>query len=199
MQRELKLTWNHVLPSEAIEALVRRHVARLERFHERITGCAVTMEAPSRHHRQSGSKYRVRIELDVPGTRLVVSRTPDGGGAHEDLYSAVHAAFREARRRLQDHAQRADRRVKEHAARPLAEVARLFPAEGYGFLLTPDGREIYFHERSVLNGAFDRLEVGSVVGFAEEPGDEGPQASTVTPVGARRGAAAREPAFERVP
>jgi ribosomal subunit interface protein len=196
MQRELKLTWNHVAPSEALEALVRRHAARLERFYDRITGCAVTLEARSRHHRQSGSHYRVRVELDVPGGRLVVGRNPDEGTAHEDPYAAVSAAFREARRRLQDHAQRADRRVKEHAQRPTAHVARLFPRDGYGFLVTPEGREVYFHARSVLDGAFDRLSVGSAVAFAEELGEEGPQASTVTLLGAHRGAVAR-PAAER--
>jgi len=61
-------------------------------------------------------------------------------------------------------------------------VARLFPEDGYGFLRTSEGREIYFNERSVLKGAFPRLRVGSLVRFAEEAGDEGPQASTVTPL-----------------
>jgi cold shock CspA family protein len=58
-------------------------------------------------------------------------------------------------------------------------VVRLFPQEGYGFLQAPDGREIYFHEKSVLKGAFGRLKVGDEVRYAEELGEEGPQASTV--------------------
>jgi ribosomal subunit interface protein len=182
MQKALQLTWNHVRPSEAIADHVRDHVARLERHFARITGCAVTFEARSRHHRQSGSQYRVRIVLTVPGARLVVGRDPDEGDAHADLYAAVNVAFDEARRQLQDHAERADRRVKAHAAPPIARVDRLFPQDGYGFLRTPDGREVYFHERSVLNGGFRRLQVGAVVRFAEELGEEGPQASTVTAV-----------------
>ena len=59
----------------------------------------------------------------------------------------------------------------------------LFPVEGYGFLETADGHDVYFHENSVLNNAFGRLEVGDEVRFHEEGGEEGPQASTVELIG----------------
>ena len=49
----------------------------------------------------------------------------------------------------------------------------------YGLIHTSDGREVYFHRNSVLNGGFDQLELGTPVRFAEEMGEEGPQASTV--------------------
>ena len=45
--------------------------------------------------------------------------------------------------------------------------------------VTPDGREIYFHRNSVLEPGFDRLDMGAEVRFAEEQGEQGPQASTV--------------------
>ena len=51
--------------------------------------------------------------------------------------------------------------------------------EDFGRILTPDGREIYFHRNSLLNGNFDKLEVGDEVRFSEEMGDQGPHASTV--------------------
>jgi cold shock CspA family protein len=60
---------------------------------------------------------------------------------------------------------------------------RLYPGsafnEGYGFLMTPDGRELYFHRHSVLHDDFERLAVGTEVRFEEEEGEKGPQASTV--------------------
>ena len=59
----------------------------------------------------------------------------------------------------------------------------LNPEEDYGRIKTPDERVIYFHRNSVLDNAFDKLEVGSEVLFAEEAGERGPQASTVTLVG----------------
>lgn len=185
MQTALQLRWHNVDPSDAVASHVREEVARLERFFDRITGCAVTLEAPSKHHRHSGAKYRVRIEVTVPRGRLVVGRDPPKTWKHSDLHVAVKGAFREAQRQLADHARRLDARVKTHAEPAGATVVRILP-EGYGFLRTPDGREIYFHERSVVTGGFSRLRVGSEVRFVEEAGDEGPQASTVTPVRSRR-------------
>ena len=186
MQRPLQLRWHHIEPSEALEALVREETSRLERFWDRIVGCSVAIEAPSRHHRQSGAKYRVRIELSVPGAKLVVGRDPPRTSAHADAYAAVNEAFREMRRQLEDHVRQVEARVREPETRAVAEVARLLPEEGYGFLRTREGREIYFHERSVLGGAFHRLRVGDVVRFVEEAGEEGPQASTVAPPHGRR-------------
>jgi cold shock CspA family protein len=75
--------------------------------------------------------------------------------------------------------------VKAHETSPHARVAKLFPEEGYGFLETPDGREVYFHRNSVKDSGFDRLEIGTEVRFAEESGEQGPQASAVIIVGKR--------------
>ena len=186
MQTELQLRWHNVDPSEAVADHVREEVARLERLSDRITGCAVTLEAPSGHHRHSGAKYRVRVELTVPRGRIVVGRDPPKTWRHADLYLAVKGAFREAQRQLADHVRRLDARVKAHAPPAVATVARLMPSDGYGFLRTADGREIYFNERSVFRPGFPHLRVGSAVRFVEEAGDDGPQASTVRPVHAGR-------------
>lgn len=65
----------------------------------------------------------------------------------------------------------------------MATVVRIDPFGEFGFLETDDGREIYFHRNSVLEGAFSQLAEGSRVTFAEEVGDKGPQASTVKLMG----------------
>lgn len=95
---------------------------------------------------------------------------------------AIRDAFDAARRKLQDYARRRRGVLKVHEGSPRARVAKLFPEERFGFLETPDGREIYFHENSVLDFDFKRLKVGTEVHFVEELGEKGPQASTVTPV-----------------
>lgn len=182
----VQISFRGIPSSPAIEEDVRVHALRLERYHQHVMGCRVIIESPHRHHHQ-GKLYHVRINLAVPGTELVVSRDPSEHQAHEDVYVAIRDAFDAARRRLEDQSRRQHGAVKQHAPPARARVRRLFPREGYGFLETPGGREIYFHRHSVLDDAFGRLEVGTYVEFVEEPGENGPQASTVR-VGTRRNA-----------
>jgi cold shock CspA family protein len=98
---------------------------------------------------------------------------------HRDLRQAIDDAFKAAGRRLQDYARRQRGAVKMHEPPLQARVSKLLPEEKYGFLETPGGREIYFHQNSVLDGGFTRLKIGSRVTFIEEEGEKGPQASTV--------------------
>jgi ribosomal subunit interface protein len=178
MQLPLQVSFRDVPPSAAVETKVRDRAARLDRYYDRIMGCRVVIESPHRRHQQ-GKLYHVRIDLTVPGGELVVSREPLEHHAHEDVYVAIRDAFDAAERRLEDHARRRRGAVKTHAEAAVARVVRLFPLEGYGFIETPDGVEVYFHENSVLDGAFGCLQVGAEVQFVEELGEQGPQASTV--------------------
>ena len=73
--------------------------------------------------------------------------------------------------------------MKAHDVLPHGRVSRLYPHEDYGFIATRDGHEVYFHRNSVVNDAFDRLEVGAEVSYVEQDGRKGPQASTVKLVG----------------
>lgn len=182
MELPLQVTFRNIPPSEALEAKIHEKVDKLEKFYDRLIGCRVAIEAPHRHHK--GNLYHIRIDLTVPGGELVVNRTPPAHQAHEDIYVAVRDAFDDAKRELQDYARRQRGDVKTHeVAQPQGRVAKFFPDEGYGFIETLDGYEVYFHQHSVLDNAFDELEVGSEVSFVEEEGERGPQASTVKLMG----------------
>lgn len=156
-----------------VDEYIRQRAARLDRFFTPITRTRVVLEAPVNHHRQGGP-FTVRIDIDVPGTAVTVSRQQS-----DDLHVAIRTSFESAERQLQDYRRKRQGQVKTPAAQPVAKVARLFPREGYGFLAASDGHEVYFHEHSVLGGKFGELVVGATLRFVEEPGDEGPQASTV--------------------
>ena len=183
MQRPLRISHHQCRTSAALDARIREKALELEQFYPRLIGLDVTIERPGHHHRQGkGAHYRIRIEASVPGEQLVVSRDPEAHQAAEDPYLAVQEAFQTMRRQLQDYARRQRGDIKPSVGASHGWVRRLFP-EGYGFLESADGREIFFHRHSVLNDAFDRLEPGDEVRFTEETGDEGPQASTVEPVG----------------
>jgi cold shock CspA family protein len=182
MPLPLQIAFHNLEPSEVLEALVRERAAWLDRFAGHVTSCRVVIAAPHRRHR-TGNLYLVRIDLALPGGTIAVNRGRSRDNASKEADVAVRNAFDDARRQLEDHVRRRRGAVKAHEVGPQARVLRLFPGEGYGFLETPDGREIYFHRRSVLRDAFDRLQVGAEVAFTEEEGKEGPQASTVRPVG----------------
>ena len=206
MKIPLQITFRNMPPSEAIENNVREKAAKLDSLYDGIMSCRIIIEAPHRHHHK-GKAYQVSIDMTVPGGELVVNRAPkrldaaktlrpeelendlteshepSKHGAHEDPYVAIRDAFNAAARKLQDHARRKRGKVKLHEPAAVARVIRLFPMGDYGFLRTPDGRELYFHKNTVLARGFDRLEVGTEVFFAEEPGEKGPQASMVRVIG----------------
>lgn len=196
MTRPLQITFKNMSSSREIEEWIREETFKLETFYNRITACHVTVETPHRHHIK-GAHYNIRIDLTLPGAELVIKREPtlrsrlrrlgetklhkdvDVGATKKNLRFAIQHAFKAAARRLEDYGRRQDGRVKLHAGSLEGRITRLDPEKGYGFLVTPDGREIYFHQNSVLNGGFRRIEIGTRVAFSEEPGEEGPQASTV--------------------
>lgn len=182
MQMPLQISFHGMEPSPAIEARIREKAAKLERFHDRIVGCRVTVEAPHRHHRH-GKLYNVRLDISVPGKDVFVGHSGPLNHAHEDVYVAIRDAFNAAGRQLEDHVRRMRGDVKTHAAPGHGKVTQLFP--DYGFAETPDGLEIYFHKNSVHDGDFAKLDIGSEVRIviAESEGVEGPQASSVTPIG----------------
>jgi len=167
-------------PSASVEARVREQVAELEQSYDRIISCRVVIETPHRHQHK-GRLYGVRVDLSVPGRELMIGSKPSQHHAHEDVYVAVRDAFDAARRQLEDHARRERGQTKRHEPPAEGRVARLFSEPGYGFIETLDGREIYFHRNSIVDGTFEGLVVGTAVRFAEEPGEKGPQATTVRP------------------
>jgi ribosomal subunit interface protein len=184
----LGIVFRNMDASEALEARIREHVARLERLHGRIASGKVVVEAPHRRGRQ-GRLYRVKLRLATPRREVVVSHEGPMNHAHEDVYVAVRDAFDAAERRLQSHAEQLRGDVKTHEAPRLeGRVARLFP--DHGFIAAQDGTEVYFHANAVAGNRFARLAEGDRVRLvvAEGEGARGPQASTVLP--RRRRAAA---------
>ena len=182
MKVPMTITFRNVAPSPAIEADIHEKAAKLEEFFDRITSARVMVETPHRRHRQ-GKLFHVRIDLRVPGREIVVSREPAAHHAYEDVYVAIRDAFDDAKRQLQDYAKVIRVGAKSHEAPAEGHIARLNPEDDYGFIETPDGREIYFHRNSVVGGDFDRLRAGDGVRFSEELGEQGPQATTVHPAG----------------
>ncbi len=183
MQTQAEIQFQGLAATPAIRDAIDKHVAELEQRWGRITACRVAVKAPGQHHRKGGL-YEVHVRLALPDGREVnVERTPPADERHADLTFAIDDAFKHARRQLQDQVRRTQGHVKHREGPPTGTVVRLDPSGEFGFLETADGQEIYFHRNSVLNDSFARLQVGSHVTYAEEPGDKGTQATTVRLVG----------------
>jgi ribosomal subunit interface protein len=178
----LEIAFQDMDHSDAVEARIRERVQRLKRFHQRIVTARVVVErGSSRHHK--GNIYQVRVDISVPGKEIVVNREPGDRNAHEDVYVAIRDAFAAATRQLEDYVRKASGHgAKVHHVPHQGVVERLFAEEGYGFIRTPDGREVYFHRNSLDEGGWERIDIGSPVRFTEEPGEKGAHAHNVTPL-----------------
>ncbi len=176
MQRPLKIISRDFPLSDAFDAEIRRKAEFLENFYPRLSGCEVTVRAPAIKHHRKGGPFVVGLRMTVPGKELNVDLQ-----AQEELSQAIREAFDAARRQLEDYAREQRGAVKTHEPTALGHIVRLERELGFGFLETGDGREIYFHRNSVIDGDFDKLQIGAELRFAEEEGEQGPQASTVIP------------------
>ncbi len=180
MKVPLEISFRGVRKTRDIENLIREKAAKLRQVCGYLSSCSVAVESPQ-EHQEAGNPFRVRINMRVPpGHELVVKRESSRGDMHDELPKVLRDAFQAARRQLQELTERQRGEVKAHPEQEAtALVVRLFREDGYGFLKTVDGRELYFHRNSVLHDDFDRLEIGTGVRLVEEAGERGPQASTV--------------------
>jgi cold shock CspA family protein len=200
MKLPVQITFRGMKLSASVENKIREEATKLNHYNERIIGCRIMVEIPHKHH-QKGNLFHIRINLRVPGGEIVVKHMPnvhnklrrkrimyqskrsEVNSPHKDIYIVISDAFDKARKRLQDYTRCHRGDVKTHDWSSRARVAKLFPDKGYGFLETTDGREIYFHQNSVLKESFKLIKTGSEVAFAEVDGAEGPHASTVRLMG----------------
>ncbi len=102
MQVPLQIVFEGIGHSDAVEARVREEVRKLEKFYDRIISARVVVIRPEHRH-MKGDTYHTRIHLTIPGAPdVLVNTDPSIDHAHEDVYVAVHDAFKAARRQLQD-------------------------------------------------------------------------------------------------
>lgn len=191
----LQITFQHAEMIPEIDKLIRAEVAKLDRYHARIMSCRVKVEQEAGRH--SGNRWTVRLDITVPGGEVVVQGEPSVSGAarqmkqaamrkgmetkkeRQILHRVVRDAFASARRQLQDFARKQRGDTKRTEPLQTAKITQVFHDKGYGFLITPEGKEVYFHKECVVNYSFEHLKPGTLVVFTEEKGEKGQQATSV--------------------
>lgn len=179
MQRPLQVTFQDLPVDPQARELIEEKVAKLEMLSVGLQGVRVVVTSPHQRHR-ARNRYAVRVEMTLPGRELVTSREHGDHPSTENLFVAIRNAFRAAERQLdafQKH--RAESARHAQTGKPQGRIVQLFPYEGFGFLLSEDGREIYFEKGAVAKGQFTRLQPGQAVHYAESEGQAGPRASRV--------------------
>lgn len=183
MKTQLEVTYRNLEHSPAIDTLIQEKFDKLERLCNYISSGQIAVEKIN-DRPNSGSPYRVRIDLRVPPNHELVGEAhPEDEKQHVPLDAVVRNAFSKVERQLKEltQRQREFEQSKTHqASDSTAIVTKLFREDGYGFIKTlDDAEEVYFHQNSVSNDDFDRVEVGTAVRFLATEGDQGLQATTV--------------------
>lgn len=100
MQIDPQITFEGSESSDAARAQILNEIERLETHNQHITGCRVTVIAPSHKHRH-GTGFEVHIWLTIPPhEEVVVNRASSDDSSHEHAEVAIKHAFASARRQL---------------------------------------------------------------------------------------------------
>lgn len=161
--------------SEAERADVEARLEELAAGHTDLIDVWIDVHE-NRHHRHGGDEVAIRCQ--ARGREIVSRRKADEPGlALREALAAFERDVREGRER------RTDARSEPPPMPPhLGIVDRVFPDDGYGFLLTDAGERIYFHGNALTRGlSIGELREGDRVGLDYEPGEKGPQAIFVEP------------------
>ncbi len=155
---------------------IAEELARLQKhYHDPILHARVELIGTGHHHLGA---FELHLMVNVPGDTVTIMRQ---GGV---VLPLIVEAFDVLDRWLREHSLKVQQEVKVHEeAAQHGRVLRLFPERDYGFIETDEGLEVYFHAHAVKKGKFENLRPGTEVKFAQEAGDQGPQAIWVQPLG----------------
>lgn len=106
--RMLQVTYRNLDSSEGLNRRATQRFQKLKGLHDRISACHVVIDAPNRAQR--GQHFTVRIELRIPGRRIIVQHGSAADPRSENAYTALGDAFDRVRRSLVQHRQKGHRR-----------------------------------------------------------------------------------------
>lgn len=162
----IRKTWQEKIENEK-EKLLRHHPGLVHNFRVVVEGTT--------HHKEGG--YEVRLIASVPNDTVVIKRKGEKVRAIiGEAFDTMGLQLKELQRK-----RRQSSKVQEGATIGATEgiIKKIFPNEEYGFIATPDGREIYFHENALKEMSLNDIAEGDAVNFGEGEGDKGPCAAWV--------------------
>ncbi len=165
---DIRKSWQEKIEEERNKLI--RHYANF------VLHLRVTIEATP-GYKEGG--YEVRLVASVPNDTVAVKRWGENvRSLLVETFDVLGAQLKEIVKKKQNH----------KAAKPLGAVVdgkasgvirKIFPEEAYGFIVTNDKMDVFFHANSLKDITMSDLSEGDEVLFAMEDGDKGPQATWV--------------------
>lgn len=165
---DIRKSWQEKIEGER-EKLIR-HYANF------VLHLRVSIEATP-GYKEGG--YEVRLVATVPNDTVVVKRWGENvRSLLVEAFDVLGLQLKEIVRKKQNHkaSKMQGGLIDENVA---GTIRKIFPDKAYGFIMTSDKQEVFFHANSLRDLTISDLSEGDSVHFAVEDGAEGPQAAWV--------------------
>lgn len=178
---DLQIESRNVAMAPRWKTEIERRMADLQLGHDDLIHGRVTL-TKNRHHKKALNVAEALVVVTLPGRRTITARKEE-----KTFEEAIRAAFLAMETELQKCRDKRGSHEVRVAPLPLrGVVCKLFPQEGYGFILQEGGGEVYFHRNAVHDLTFEELQDGMEVALNVEAGEKGPQATTVNALPPRK-------------
>ena len=172
---ELEIESRNVGMTPRWKSEIETRMADLEQRHQDLIHGRVTL-TKNLHHKKLANVAEAFIVVTLPGRQTMTARKED-----KTFEEAIRTAFEAMAIELRKHREKRGRTEVHTSPIPpfRGVICKLFPKEGYGFILKEGGSEVYFHKNALQGLTFAELNDGTDVAFNMEEGEKGPQATTV--------------------
>ena len=130
----------------------------------------------NKHHKKDARVAEALVLVTLPGRHTITARKEE-----KTFEEAIRAAFSAVEIELQKYRDKCGvTEVRTEPIPPLrGAISKLFPQEGYGFILQDGGGEVYFHKNALRGLRFQDLNDGTEVMFNAAHGGKGEHATVV--------------------
>ena len=172
---ELQVEGRNLEIRKAWQDKIEEEKGRLDRHHPGLVHHLRVSIEETAGHKAGG--HEVRVVASVPNDTVVVKRK---GEAVRPLLVEAFDTLGLQLKEMQRKRRQNGKEPEAGAVGPaMGTIKSLFPYEFYGFLMTSDGQEVYFHENALKDVTMAQLAEGDEVRFGEGEGDKGPTAAWV--------------------
>ncbi|MBM9613348.1 HPF/RaiA family ribosome-associated protein [Desulfobulbus rhabdoformis] len=165
---DIRKSWQEKIEEERNRLI--RHYANF------VLHLRVTIEATP-GYKEGG--HEIRLVASVPNDTVAVKRWG------ENVRSLLTESFDVLNKQLKEIVKKKQKHKSDKIASAIVNgqssgtVRKIVPAESYGFIVTHDQLDVFFHANSLKDVALDDLTEGDNVLFSMEEGDKGLQATWV--------------------